>query len=493
MNILFRIRILLCFVFLFTSSSFAKKPTLTHKNKQKVTLRELPCPLTIIEKPKTTKTDTLTKKHAKKERIQRSCKKRKKQARTEPLTKVTTPEPTSTPETSQAQTPDNNAPTTTLPESCPNIRVLIEEYDAQAKSTFTVTSKHGLIVEEEGDKQNFNEKKLTLSIEKNKLYLLDNKTKKKKYTHITNDTLTIYPERGRLIFNDRTYEGALTLSINADNGTLLIINKLNIDDYIYAVLGCESLPFWPPEMHKVQAIISRTYAIYQMQQSRNLHKKRLFNIKKSNIHQVYNGSHQLTHLREAVSDTHNLILMYHKSVALTMFDICCGGVIPHDMQVQDSDKPYLYRKNRCLFCTDKDDAHWTRVFSEKTLFRQIESNTALKKKLKAIGTIENIEIKNRDKAGIVYSLKLIGSRSNATITVNQFNASLSKRLKSKAFTLKQKKHDFILTGTGYGHTLGLCQLGAREMIEQGYDFKEVLAFYYPGTKFARLTPKNTQT
>ncbi|MFH1832483.1 MAG: SpoIID/LytB domain-containing protein [bacterium] len=484
MNILFIMRTLICFVFLFTSSSFAKKTRHKHNLKQKtapqeIILRDLPCPLTIIKEQKNKQTPK-HKKHTSK----------KTAPDTHKLAQNSSCEPIQ--EKLQKNTPEK--PTiTTLPQSCPNIRVLIDEQDALPKSIFTLSSKHGLLIEQEDiPKQKYPEKKLTLSIEKNKLYLLDNNAKKNKYSHVTNDSLTIYPKQGRIFFNNQAYEGALTLHIDRQSQKILIINKLNIDDYIYAVLGCESLPFWPLEMHKVQAIISRTYAIYQMRQSRNLNKKQPYDIKTSNIHQVYNGSHQLTHLREAVSDTHNLILMYRNTVALTMFDVCCGGVITDNIKTKDSCNPYLYRKNRCLYCANKKDAHWERNFTEKTLFSQIERNPNLKKTIKKIGIIKDIEIKNKDKAGIVQSLKLIGSRANAVITTNQFNSCLTKKLKSKVFTMKKKKNDIILSGFGYGHCLGLCQLGAQEMVKQGCDFKEVLAFYYPGTKFARLTPKSAQ-
>ncbi len=46
-------------------------------------------------------------------------------------------------------------------------------------------------------------------------------------------------------------------------------------------------------------------------------------------------------------------------------------------------------------------------------------------------------------------------------------------------------------GTGYGHHMGLCQWGARELVNQGWNYKKILHFYYPGTTFMKLCKKES--
>jgi len=59
-------------------------------------------------------------------------------------------------------------------------------------------------------------------------------------------------------------------------------------------------------------------------------------------------------------------------------------------------------------------------------------------------------------------------------------------MKSRCFTLQKNGTEFIATGRGYGHHMGLCQWGAREMVRGGWQHKEILEFYYPGTTFMCL-------
>jgi stage II sporulation protein D len=59
---------------------------------------------------------------------------------------------------------------------------------------------------------------------------------------------------------------------------------------------------------------------------------------------------------------------------------------------------------------------------------------------------------------------------------------------STMFTVEQKVRDeLIFRGRGYGHGVGLCQWGAKEMAVNGYDYKEILKFYFPGAKVKKLT------
>ncbi len=62
-----------------------------------------------------------------------------------------------------------------------------------------------------------------------------------------------------------------------------------------------------------------------------------------------------------------------------------------------------------------------------------------------------------------------------------------KEIKSFCFNIKKKSGKIIFNGRGFGHHLGLCQWGAREMVRDGWDYKQILAFYYPSTNFMRLT------
>ena len=65
--------------------------------------------------------------------------------------------------------------------------------------------------------------------------------------------------------------------------------------------------------------------------------------------------------------------------------------------------------------------------------------------------------------------------------------SALRNVKSFYFSMNKKIDKIVFRGKGYGHHIGLCQWGAREMVRQGWDYKSILQFYYPGTTYMQLS------
>ncbi len=368
-----------------------------------------------------------------------------------------------------------------------NIRVLLQEEDTSKRIPLVIKSPHGFIVESIVDptkKARWPEKELHLTTENNNLLLLKNG----QYKRIKANDLCITPANGVAQIDAKSYQGMLNIRIDATSKMLQIINKIDLDDYIYSVLRFESLSHWPHEMHKVQAIASRTYAIYQIRQARSKTQPQSFyDIKNNNFHQVYNGVHTSTHLRKAVDETKNLILTYNGYIALTMFDICCGGVIPGYMKRKDLDKPYLFRTNKCTYCKGKTPYEWEKSIHKQNFWELLVAHPRLTKKLTGLGRILGIGIKEKDKAGIVHKVVINGSRKNVSITRNELRSALTPTtLKSDSFTIRKHLNGIELRGLGFGHHTGLCQIGARELVARGWSHTAILDFYFPKTKLSRI-------
>lgn len=364
------------------------------------------------------------------------------------------------------------------------IRVLLDEQFAQEKTFHTITTSQGFsLVSPAGtEKKHFlRANTLNIMVNKNIIYLMDQQGK---FHRVNNNSLMVTPLDGFLHFDTHSYEGTLLITVDETNNKLLLINHVSLDDYVYAVLKCEILSHWPLEIQKVQAIASRTYALYQMRQARKSEIKRPYDIKNTNFHQVYNGSHRYRHLREAVEQTHNMVLTYKNHLALTMFDICCGGVIPHHMKNRDEKKPYLYRKNRCTFCRSKSFFQWQESLSTKDFLAKLK--VVNKKLFKSIPTIQKIWVESKDEAGIVQQIKIKTPRKTFDLPLKDFKQCLDNKLKSFVFSLETIQGTLKISGSGYGHNLGLCQLGARELVNRGWNFKKILSFYYPETKIRQL-------
>ncbi len=348
------------------------------------------------------------------------------------------------------------------------IRVLLNSYPLNAKTNITCTSDHGFILQTAQKKPTvYRSNKLILRTHKKSLY---------------KNPVYVIPQSRSFSLDGQTYYGILKVHNDPDQKNLLLINMLPLDEYLYSVLRYESLSFWPLEMQKVQAVTSRTYALYQMYHN----KHSSYDIKNTNAHQVYRGIHDCKHLREAITQTHNLVLMYRGKPALTMFDICCGSLIPAHMKDKDHKKPYLYRSHACTFCRTKKNFAWHTVLNKQTILEALKKDTNMIHKTKNLGKLTRVCIHEKDRAGIVHHLALHGTHGSCLISPKKLAKSLGMQLKSTAFSLNDAHEQLVLKGLGFGHNVGLCQLGARELVARSHNFKQILRFYFPGTHLMQV-------
>lgn len=369
------------------------------------------------------------------------------------------------------------------------IRVLLEEHNGYKETKFLIKSPDGFVLEspiDSGTTALYQEKELRLLSKNKKLYF---KCRDGNYRRIKQDNIEIGNASSKLVFNGTPYQGSLTIRVDDQDETVLVINKLPLEDYVYSVVRYESIPSWPSSMQKIQAIISRTYAVFLMQKARIKNPRyRFYDIKNTNHHQVYNGSHGVTHLRVAVNDTANLIVTHKGEIALTMFDICCGGSTPSLMRHRDVSKPYLCRKQRCMYCNSSPSFQWKADILAATFLAKLKENPNLRNKFKHFGKeIVEIRTHDTDKAGIVHRVKLYDHRGHiVTLAGSTIRRHFQPKVKSLNFSIKKVKDRILITGKGYGHQQGVCQWGAKEMVKRGRSIKGILNFYYPGTQLSRL-------
>lgn len=369
------------------------------------------------------------------------------------------------------------------------IRVLLEEQDAQKETKFIIKSDHGFILECPADSKTtarYKAHEVHLLCKNKCLYL---QCRDHRYRRVKYDSIAISTPQHKLTLGSTTYQGDLIVRIDRKSNTVLAINKLPLEDYVYSVVRSECIPSWPLNMQKVQAIISRTYAVFLMKQARLKNPRyRYFDIKNTNFHQVYNGAHGYTHLRQAIDETQNLIVTYNGNVALTMFDICCGGSIPALMRYNDESKPYLSRKKPCNYCQKSPLYRWKEDIHINSFLESLRKNQSANKKLKNFKSpITDIKVSHSDKAGIVHNVKIFDKNNKPfLVTGNDVRTISLHKIKSLAFDIKKIRDRIVITGKGYGHLRGVCQLGSKELLQRGWSVKSILSFYYPGTKLSKL-------
>ncbi|HEV2916663.1 MAG TPA: SpoIID/LytB domain-containing protein [Candidatus Babeliales bacterium] len=353
------------------------------------------------------------------------------------------------------------------------IRVLLDAYPLSTSHTWNLISASDFFVQDMSKPSRMyciKKNQLQVIYKKNTFYIND--------IHMQASAVRVKPVDGHIVIDGNAYEGEFIFT--ADKKNALCINGIDLESYVCCVLKSESWPGWPLEINKVLAIVIRTYAMAQaMQASKN---KRLYHIKNTNAHQTYRGMHTSEIIKKAVQDTRNIVIMYNNEPILAMFDCCCGGIVTkHIEEGIDFDKaPYLARSYACPFCKGCKIYQWQTQYDIEKFLHHLDKNL-----VSCAHHIHDIKVTKRDKAGLVREVMVTGKTTKKKFSGRQLY-SLIPDIKSYHFDIIRKGKNIMIQGNGFGHHLGLCQWGGREMIKRGSTYQQVLSFYYPQTRIVKL-------
>jgi stage II sporulation protein D (peptidoglycan lytic transglycosylase) len=270
------------------------------------------------------------------------------------------------------------------------------------------------------------------------------------------------------------------------------VRRVALEDYVHGTILSE---FAPPSgdpalierMLEVQAVIARTYAVSHLAR----HGRDGFDLCSTTHCQLYQPSRIQTSTwsrpaGEAVAQTAGMVLWYGSGPASVLFHADCGG---HTSAVADvwpgPARPYL--------ASIADDgparaAHTTWEFEVETkkllAALNADARTRVGKRLTAIAPIE------RDDAGRARLVALRGTRQ-LTVRGEELRVVLTrafgaKSVRSTSFDVTKRGSGFVFEGRGYGHGVGLCQVGALARLKAGAQPEQILSRYYPGTRLVVL-------
>lgn len=269
----------------------------------------------------------------------------------------------------------------------------------------------------------------------------------------------------------RYYRGALR--ITAENNRLLLVNYVPLEDYVSSVVGSE-MNFTNPEALKVQAVISRTYAIWN---SRN--PGRTYDLNDTVLNQVYLGELITSpRFRQAALATTGEVLSWSGELILAAYHSTCGGrTVANETVWSGGPLPWLRGAEDFGSCSPSPHFRW-RFEVPKRELHELFSATALR--------VENGD--GQQRASVVYVQR--GSRTEE-ISANTFRLRFNQRygtlaLRSTHFRLEDDGETYIFEGRGLGHGIGLCQWGALGKAEAGWSYRDILRFYYNGVELSRL-------
>src|SRR5262245_45635253 len=343
----------------------------------------------------------------------------------------------------------------------------------------------------------------------------------------------------------QVFHGGLRV-VRRDAG-LTLINDVPLEEYVTSVISSEMSASCPLELLKAHALISRSWLLYPKdpgalksrppgQGSGDPHEivrwygreaHRDFDVCADDHCQRYQGITKAfsDSARTAVQATAGEVLDYAGTICDARFSKCCGGVTElYSTAWEDEDFPYLktfydgpssqscsyspeslIRSEPPAYCNTRDAEllrrilpgfdqetqdfyRWSVVYSPQELAELIAARLGID-----LGPIRGMPALIGGSSGRIYRLKITGEKDYIVIGKElEIRRALSRsHLYSSAFVVDKKAGRFVLRGAGWGHGVGLCQIGAAVMASEGKSYKEILVHYYRGTTVeARMKTEN---
>ncbi len=253
----------------------------------------------------------------------------------------------------------------------------------------------------------------------------------------------------------------------------ILVNYVDLEEYVKGVVPAEINSTWHPEMLKVQAVATRTYALHQ----RMLNATRDYDVVAGIQDQVYRGRQGVdARVAAAVESTRGLVVTHQDAPIYAAFSSTAAGMTEDAMTVWSKDLPYL-KGVECPFDIASPYYQWRTSMKVETLEK------GLRQQGFSVGKISDMVPQSYSRAGRVATLKIVHSNGELVIRGEDLRKAVGYTIvPSTQFIVQSIGQDFLLSGYGAGHAVGLCQWGAKELAELGYSFSSILSYYYPGTE-----------
>jgi SpoIID/LytB domain protein len=328
--------------------------------------------------------------------------------------------------------------------------------------------------------------------------------------------------------------------------TIAVINEIPLEDYLKSVISSEMSGAAPMEFLKAHAILSRSWLLAALDRKKKTketsessekitdeevirwHDREehdLFEVCADDHCQRYQGITKIIskQAQEAVRETRGMVITYQDKICDARYSKACGGLTENfDTAWDDKRVPYLGSISDTsvshhpigteeeasawmlsapdAYCNTNDEGLLEKILPDfdretKAFFRwRVEySRAELEEILKDksgfdFGTLKEIVPITRGPSGRMSRVKIVGSKRGIVVGKElEIRRWLSRtHLYSSAFIVKVEAGRFIFHGAGWGHGVGLCQIGAAIMATQGFSAEEILKHYFRGVEIKKI-------
>lgn len=358
-----------------------------------------------------------------------------------------------------------------------------------------------------------------------------------------NNIISTLPKDGSVLISSNTFDNSLIkvekdryrdyIRLVSKNNEIVVINHVKLENYLYGVVPAEMPATFPIEALKAQAIASRSFALSNI----NKHLTEGFNLCDTTHCQVYSGyEYEKPSTNLAVDDTKNILAYYNGKVIEAIFHSTSSGFTEDSVNIWGGDLPYL-KSVEDSFSYESPYSNWNFSININELnnnlissgtnigdLQRIEvidsTSTGKVNKVKVVGTkgeqiLGGTEFRNivgatkfrsswfnirgsnmNASTNVVYAITgdmlipqtidisksyIVDAKERKSVTRGTINRAMGKdRIESLGGFYPTTSSEIVIEGKGFGHGVGMSQFGAKKMAELGYNYEEILKYYYTG-------------
>ena len=288
------------------------------------------------------------------------------------------------------------------------------------------------------------------------------------------------------------------IHIREHAGKIAVMNLMNLESYTRFVVMSEIGSGAPDEALKSQAIIARSYAIYESMKNNSYP----WDLRADTYSQVFNTKKQVPqNVIDATNATAYMLVTYKGEVAFTPFNSYGGGYLANVEQVwggkgfpyltDKADVDYLKGKKMSKYRNVED---WIKTSPAKVYTYYNKLPNWIKESYQWERSISLNSVATRGKFAKVYSANVDSRDNSGRISKITFNTAHGKKtissqdrirsilggIPSTLAIIKVSGSNLIIQGKGYGHGVGFCQSGGYLKSYAGWDYNRIIKHYYPG-------------
>jgi stage II sporulation protein D len=289
--------------------------------------------------------------------------------------------------------------------------------------------------------------------------------------------LNVSVEAGFITVDNEMFRGSLDLYVK--DSKLHILNSLDLEPYLAGLINREIRSDFPPEAIKAQVVAARSYALATAADRRK--KGALYDLTATESDQVYDGSlFEDAQSHRMVKETLGEVLFHQEDILKSYYHSSNGGhsELPQNVWGDSNKKDKLaYLARPSPWDQNLKNGSW-----------QVILSPAMGSKISPrFGKIVSIKIIQRTAGKRVEKIQITGEYQSRIMNGPEFRQLFGYRwIKSTNFQITSIGSNFLIRGSGWGHGVGLSQLGAREMARQNKSYQEILGFYYPYANIRKL-------